>query len=232
MIQRGDKAQEKEPLGGLRGLRGLRGQALAQALALTIGLACSGEAEEGPPTVERAPEPRPAALPPQDTFAEHDLERLRPRPRLTWPTVIPHITSTFGWRINPITGAGSKLHRGLDLRGQTGDPVLSIGDGTIQFAGHDPFLGTCVIIDHGDDLTSWYGHLSDLLVYEGMIVERGAAIGLVGTTGRSQAPHLHLSIKIGDTSVDPLLVLGAPAYSYPALLPPPENAAAPPSGAS
>ncbi|MCA9661934.1 MAG: hypothetical protein KC486_26585, partial [Myxococcales bacterium] len=45
------------------------------------------------------------------------------------------------------------------------------------------------------------------------------AIGLVGNTGRSQAPHLHLTVKIGETSIDPLLVLGAPAYAYPALLP-------------
>jgi len=154
-------------------------------------------------------------------LAEQDLEALRPRPRLSWPTVLPHITSMFGWRINPITGAGTKLHRGIDLRGATGDPVLSIGDGTIRFAGHDPFLGTCVIVDHGDALTSWYGHLSDLLVYEGMRVERGAAIGLVGTTGRSQAPHLHLSVKVGETSIDPLLILGAPAHAYPALLPRP-----------
>ncbi len=224
MIPRGEDARRRETLT----------PALALALALTspLGLACSGEAGERPPAVERAPEPTPTALPHQDPFAEQDLEALRPRPRLSWPTVIPHITSTFGWRTNPITGAGSKLHRGLDLRGQTGDPVLSIGDGTIRFAGHDPFLGTCVIVDHGGGLTSWYGHLSDLLVYEGMVVERGAAIGLVGTTGRSQAPHLHLSIKIGETSVDPLLVLGAPAYAYPALLGPPEEAPPAPSGAS
>jgi murein DD-endopeptidase MepM/ murein hydrolase activator NlpD len=76
-----------------------------------------------------------------------------------------------------------------------------------------------VIVDHGGGLTSWYGHLSDLLVFQGMDVERGAAIGLVGNTGRSQAPHLHLTVKIGETSIDPLLVLGAPAYAYPALLP-------------
>ena len=222
MIPRGEDARRRETL------------ALALALGLTspLGLACSGEGGERRPAVERAPEPTPTALPHQDPFAEQDLEALRPRPRLSWPTVIPHITSTFGWRTNPITGAGSKLHRGLDLRGQTGDPVLTVGDGTIRFAGHDPFLGTCVIVDHGGGLTSWYGHLSDLLVYEGMVVERGAAIGLVGTTGRSQAPHLHLSIKIGETSVDPLLVLGAPAYAYPALLGPPEEAPPAPSGAS
>ena len=188
------------------------------ALACALALAC-GDAETKPLTTPR-PTPKHEPTGPTDPLTELGLEALRPRPHLSWPTLIPHITSTFGWRINPMTGAGSKLHRGLDLRGKTGDPVLSIGDGRIQFAGHDRFLGTCAIVDHGGGLTSWYGHMSDLLVYEGMSVERGAAIGLVGSTGRSQAPHLHLSVKIGDTSINPLMVLGAPAYAYPALLSP------------
>ncbi len=193
---------------------------LSGALVFACALACScGDAEVKPATTP-PPKPTPEFTGPTDPLTEHGLEFFRPRPRLSWPTLIPHITSTFGWRINPITGAGTKLHRGLDLRGKTGDPVLSIGDGTVQFAGHDRFLGTCVIVDHGGGLTSWYGHMSDLLVYEGMSVERGAAIGLVGSTGRSQAPHLHLSVKIGDTSINPLMVLGAPAYAYPALLSP------------
>ncbi len=192
----------------------------ARACALACALACTcGDAEKKTATT---PPPAPTSEPagPSDPLTEQGLETLGPRPHLSWPTLMPHITSTFGWRINPITGAGTKLHRGLDLRGKTGDPVLSIGDGRVQFAGHDRFLGTCAIIDHGGGLTSWYGHMSDLLVYEGMSVERGAAIGLVGSTGRSQAPHLHLSVKIGDTSINPLMVLGAPAYAYPALLSP------------
>ncbi|HFE44456.1 MAG TPA: M23 family metallopeptidase [Nannocystis exedens] len=200
------------------------------ALACALALAC-GDAETKPLTT---PDPAPKHEPtgPTDPLTELGLEALRPRPHLSWPTLIPHITSTFGWRINPMTGAGNKLHRGLDLRGKTGDPVLSIGGGRIQFAGHDRFLGTCAIVDHGGGLTSWYGHMSDLLVYEGMSVERGAAIGLVGSTGRSQAAHLHLSVKIGDTSIDPLMVLGAPAYAYPALLSPVIEEPAPVDAAS
>lgn len=197
-----------------------RSASVSRGLVCAFALACACGDTEVKSATTPPPKPTPEFTGPTDPLTEHGLQLLRPRPRLSWPTLIPHITSTFGWRINPITGTGTKLHRGLDLRGKTGDPVLSIGDGTIQFAGHDRFLGTCIIVDHGGGLTSWYGHMSDLLVYEGMSVERGAAIGLVGSTGRSQAPHLHLSVKIGDTSINPLMVLGAPAYAYPALLSP------------
>ncbi|MCB9568442.1 MAG: M23 family metallopeptidase [Myxococcales bacterium] len=202
-----------------------RGRAAARILALALAPAAAATACGEPPPAaedaarEAAPTPsRPPAPIADDPLAELGLAPLRPLPRATWPTEIPHITSTFGWRQNPITGAGTKLHRGLDLRGQIGDPVMAIADGVVRFAGHDPFLGNCVIVDHGAGITSWYGHLSDHLTFTGMPVERGAAIGLVGNSGRSQAPHLHLTVKIGATAIDPLLLLGAPLHPYAALV--------------
>ncbi|MEZ4451999.1 MAG: M23 family metallopeptidase [Nannocystaceae bacterium] len=204
------------PIGALAW--GLLGAACGDASAPTPGAA--GSSAAAAPT--RGTE-EPAARSPEGTRAGDPLEALgltalAPEPRADWPTERPHITSTFGWRINPITGVGQKLHRGLDLRGQTGDLALAIADGEVAFVGHDPFLGRCVILDHGGGITSWYGHLNDPLVSEGSRVARGAAIGVIGNTGRSQAPHLHLTVKIGGTAIDPLWVLGLPLFPYPALV--------------
>ncbi len=158
-----------------------------------------------------------APAPVVDPWLTANLEFLRPGLRLGWPVETVHITSYFGWRINPMTGMGTKLHRGLDLRGATGDLILSIGPGEVSFAGIDPLLGNLVIVDHGLGVTSFYGHMSDILVHSGVPVDRGSVLGLVGTTGRSEAPHLHITVKLGDYAVDPLWLFGAPLHNYPSL---------------
>lgn len=196
---------------------------------LALGLTACGD--DGPPTsLDDDPPARrdlgsmtdlPAAAPRHvGLFDAPGLEALRPRPRLGWPVLSVHITSSFGWRVDPVSGRGVRLHRGLDLRGAIGDLVLSIGDGHVEFVGHDPLLGTMVIIDHGDGLTSLYGHLSDVLVVADVEVDRGAAIGLVGNTGRSAAPHLHLTVKLDGQAIDPLEVIGEPHYRPVALATP------------
>ena len=196
----------------------------AHLLALAVLTSCRDDVAapvaDDPPA--EAPTPAPAAAPPappplDDAFHAEAIEFARPGLRLGWPVESVHITSYFGWRINPITGAGTKLHRGLDLRGETGDLILSIGPGVVAFAGTDPLLGNLVIIDHGLGVTSFYGHMSDILVHAGLPVDRGVALGLVGTTGRSEAPHLHLTVKLGAFAVDPLWLIGAPLHPYPAL---------------
>lgn len=193
------------------------------ALALLLLAAC-GEAETVVDAVKEDAEvvapaepgvPTPAPL--ADAFHAEDVEFARPGLRFDWPVESVHITSYFGWRTNPITGAGTKLHRGLDLRGETGDLILNIGPGVVSFAGVDPLLGNLVIVDHGLGVTSFYGHMSDILVHVGLPVDRGVALGLVGNTGRSEAPHLHLTVKLGAFAVDPLWLIGAPLHPYPAL---------------
>jgi len=193
------------------------------ALALLLLAACGADepvdagvepvSEAATPEVAAPPMPAPLA----DAFHAEDVEFARPGLRFDWPVESVHITSYFGWRTNPITGAGTKLHRGLDLRGETGDLILSIGPGTVSFAGVDPLLGNLVIVDHGLGVTSFYGHMSDILVHTGLPVDRGVALGLVGNTGRSEAPHLHLTVKLGAFAVDPLWLIGAPLHPYPAL---------------
>lgn len=193
---------------------------LARRTLLTCALAAApacGDADAPPPppaAPDAAPAPAPAPAPPVDVFEAEDLAALRPGLRLGWPVESPHITSYFGWRTNPITGVGTKLHRGLDLRGATGDLILSIGPGQVIFAGQDLLLGNLVIVDHGLGVTSYYGHMSDILVHTGLPVDRGTTLGLVGNTGRSEAPHLHLTIKLGPLAVDPLWLLGAPLHDF------------------
>ena len=196
-------------------------------LALALPLACGGAdeaANEPVPVIAEhtgepaTPEPGPPVPPPlDDAFRAEHIEFARPGLRFGWPVESAHITSYFGWRINPITGSGTKLHRGLDLRGEIGDLILSIGPGVVRFAGTDPLLGNLVIVDHGLGVTSFYGHMSDILVHVGLPVERGVTLGLVGNTGRSEAPHLHLTVKLGDFAIDPLWLIGAPVHPYSAL---------------
>ncbi|WP_434416634.1 M23 family metallopeptidase [Nannocystis pusilla] len=187
-------------------------------------LACGGGDEPAAPAEAgtgdaAAPADAPAEepAPPRDPFAAEGIEAARPGLRFGWPVESPHITSYFGWRTNPMTGVGTKLHRGLDLRGGIGDLILSIGPGVVQFAGQDLLLGNLVIVDHGLGVTSYYGHMHDILVHVGLPVDRGTALGLVGNTGRSEAPHLHLTVKIGALAVDPLWLIGAPLHGYPGL---------------
>lgn len=167
-----------------------------------------------------------------DAFARAGLEDLRPLPRVGWPVERVHITSPFGWRVDPVSGVGTRLHRGVDFRGAPGDPVLSIAAGTVQFAGHDPLLGKMIIVEHEGGVESLYGHLSDTLVHEGLPVARGAAIGLVGNTGRSAAPHLHLTVKVDGEAIDPLHLIGEPLQIGRGMVPPPLPAAPPVPGAT
>ena len=183
-----------------------------------------------PPPAGVADVPSPQATPEPDaplrSYADEDLEVVAPQAWVGWPTESVYLTSYFGWRIDPVTGRGTRLHRGIDLRGRPGDLVMTIADGTVRFAGHDHLLGNMVVVDHGLGIESYYGHLTDVLVHEGLPVQRGSAIGLVGNTGRSAAPHLHLSIKIGGVPVDPLALIRHPLHPAPALareLEAPEN---------
>lgn len=185
-----------------------------------VSLAVLGLACEDPPNAvteesRSAPESplRPSPMSVERAWSSVELPSPpTERPMLGWPVEAIHITSTFGWRIDPMIPGARQLHRGVDFRGDEGDLALSIGDGVVAFAGHDPVLGKLVVIEHGDAMISLYAHLSDTLAVEGVPVQRGAAIGLIGNTGRSSGPHLHLSIKVRGIPVDPLLLLDQPRH--------------------
>lgn len=120
----------------------------------------------------------------------------------------------FVWPVTGVISRGYRLdrdsgtpHLGLDIAGETGAPIRAAQAGLVEFAGRDSVFGNMVILDHGNELTSLYGHNSSLLVVEGDYVQRGQTIALMGSTGRSSAPHLHFEVREGETRVDPLKYL-------------------------
>lgn len=96
-----------------------------------------------------------------------------------------------------------QAHTGIDIAGKRGSVVVAAGSGFVVFAGWHKDLGNLVIIHHGDDLFSYYGHNDRLLVREKRYVKRGDPIALLGSTGRSSGPHLHFEISQAGQSIDP-----------------------------
>jgi hypothetical protein len=102
------------------------------------------------------------------------------------------------------------IHKGIDLRGKSGDPVYSMADGMVVIAEPMYYEGNFIVIDHGNRIFSYYMHLNELKVKEGDRVSAGDLIGRVGSTGISTAPHLHVSLLVQDVYVDPLSLLALP----------------------
>ncbi|MBN3882073.1 MAG: peptidoglycan DD-metalloendopeptidase family protein [Nostoc sp.] len=120
---------------------------------------------------------------------------------MTYPSDAP-TSSPFGWRMHPILGY-RRFHAGLDFAASYGSKIRAADSGTVIFAGWYGGYGRAVIIDHGKGITTLYGHTSELYVTEGQTVERGQAIGAVGSTGFSTGPHLHFEVRRNGTPVDP-----------------------------
>jgi murein DD-endopeptidase MepM/ murein hydrolase activator NlpD len=98
-------------------------------------------------------------------------------------------------------------HLGIDYRAAIGDQVPATNAGKIVYAGDLFYTGWTVIIDHGLDIFSVYGHLSKTLVKEGQFVVRGELIGLSGNTGRTSGPHLHWGVKVQGQYVDGFVLI-------------------------
>ncbi len=118
------------------------------------------------------------------------------------------LSSSFGVRNDPF-GRGPAMHSGLDFRSSTGDPVRATANGTVVTAGWNGGYGKMVEIDHGNGISTRYGHLSEIEVKVGQRVRIGQTVGRVGSTGRSTGPHLHYETRIDDTPVDPQKFLRA-----------------------
>ncbi|KGT76198.1 membrane protein [Bradyrhizobium japonicum] len=117
-------------------------------------------------------------------------------------------TSGFGVRSDPFLGRPA-MHTGLDFRAATGDPARVTANGKVVSAGWSGGYGRMVEVDHGNGLSTRYGHLSEINVKVGEIVKLGQVIGLVGSTGRSTGPHLHYETRIDGEAVDPQKFLRA-----------------------
>jgi murein DD-endopeptidase MepM/ murein hydrolase activator NlpD len=117
-------------------------------------------------------------------------------------------TSGFGVRSDPFLGRPA-MHTGLDFRAAQGDPVRVTANGKVVSAGWAGGYGRMVEVDHGNGLSTRYGHLSEIGVKVGEYVKIGQVIGAVGSTGRSTGPHLHYETRIDGEAVDPQRFLRA-----------------------
>jgi murein DD-endopeptidase MepM/ murein hydrolase activator NlpD len=136
--------------------------------------------------------------------AAHETPRLwsgafqRPRPG--------RITSGYG-RARVFNGSVQSRHMGTDFAGAVGAPVRAVNRGVVRIVDDFYYGGNVVYIDHGAGLTTAYLHLSETAVAVGDTVEKGEVIGRVGATGRVTGPHLHLIVRYGQYTVDPLTLL-------------------------
>jgi murein DD-endopeptidase MepM/ murein hydrolase activator NlpD len=124
---------------------------------------------------------------------------------LSWP-VSGTITSPFGYRQNPFGGAPD-FHPGLDIAAPMGTTVTAAASGTVISAGWYGGYGNYILIDDGGGMATGYGHLSQIFVSNGQQVQKGQAIGAVGSTGRSTGPHLHFEVRINGKPTDPAAYL-------------------------
>ncbi|HZZ64152.1 MAG TPA: peptidoglycan DD-metalloendopeptidase family protein [Candidatus Baltobacteraceae bacterium] len=124
---------------------------------------------------------------------------------LAWP-VSGTITSPFGYRQNPF-GGGMEFHQGLDIAAPMGTTVQAASGGTVISAGWYGGYGNYILIDHGGGMATGYGHLSQIFVSAGQQVQKGQAIGAVGSTGMSTGPHLHFEVRIAGKPTDPAAYL-------------------------
>jgi murein DD-endopeptidase MepM/ murein hydrolase activator NlpD len=118
------------------------------------------------------------------------------------------MSSPFGVRLDPFLGRPA-IHTGIDLRGETGEPVHATAAGRVSIAGREGGYGNMIEINHGNGLATRYGHLSQIDVKVGQIVHIGDIIGRIGSTGRSTGPHLHYETRINGEAVDPQKFLRA-----------------------
>ena len=117
------------------------------------------------------------------------------------------VSSSYGTRVNPITGKVSK-HGGVDLAAPEGSAVYAVRNGTVTAVGEDPVLGNYIIISHENNWVSLYGHLSSIDTVLHAEVQSTSLIGKVGSTGQSTGPHLHFELKQNGQSRDPARLLG------------------------
>jgi murein DD-endopeptidase MepM/ murein hydrolase activator NlpD len=118
------------------------------------------------------------------------------------------MTSGFGMRVDPFLHLPA-MHTGLDFRGDIGEAIRATATGTVTHTGWSGGYGKMIEIDHGNGLSTRYGHLSSIDVEDGQHVRAGQIIGRMGSTGRSTGPHLHYETRVGGEAVDPQRFLRA-----------------------
>jgi murein DD-endopeptidase MepM/ murein hydrolase activator NlpD len=173
---------------------GMQAVTAAAEAPVTFTLEGAGRAVEGVAPGIASARARSASLTPA----------LQDRKAFGAPVDNPVLASTFGHRVNPVSGAADELHEGLDYSGACGTPVKAADAGTVVDSGwHAYGGGQRIVVDHGDGLKTTYNHLSALDVQAGTKVKRGDVLGAVGSTGNSTGCHLHFEVMVDDKKVDP-----------------------------
>lgn len=129
-----------------------------------------------------------------------------------WPAEGGFMSSAFGHRADPFTGRMA-YHEGVDIASRLGSPIRAMADGVVSFAGEKTQYGRTVEITHGRGLTTRYAHALSLLVKVGDKVNRGDAVALVGSSGRSTGPHIHFEVLKDGRQVNPARYLRPGSFS-------------------
>ena len=129
---------------------------------------------------------------------------------LQWPFSEKYLSSSYGFRKDPVFKRRKRFHTGIDLNVEYGTPVRVSEHGTVVLCGYNGAYGLQVMIDHAGGYRTSYSHLSDVFVRDGEKVFAGQVLGRVGTSGRATGPHLHLEVFRRGAHIDPLKVLGKP----------------------
>ncbi len=184
-----EEAQDTNVEVSLDQLYALRRSAMSGAATIGIGMGLTS---------------RPASL--------TDWVRMAEAPNL-WP-VEGRITGAFGERQDPFNGEGA-FHRGIDISVGFGTPILAPADGVVTFVGQESGYGRLIQIEHAQDISTRFGHLSAFAVTEGQHVARGQVIGYVGQSGRATGPHLHYEVWVHNSPVNPYKYLRiSPTVSF------------------
>jgi murein DD-endopeptidase MepM/ murein hydrolase activator NlpD len=146
------------------------------------------------------------------TYVRRDVER-REALAASTPSIWPAqgwLSDRFGVRSDPFTGEHG-YHQGLDISADKGQPVFATADGVVESASYNGDYGNMVVLKHGFDLVTRYGHMSGFAVKAGQKVKRGTVIGFVGATGRATGAHVHYEVLANGKLIDPLQLLTQPA---------------------
>ena len=123
------------------------------------------------------------------------------------------ITGKFGTK-RFYNGEEGSFHNGLDIAAAKGSPIISPSKGKVILTGNYYYNGKFIVIDHGKGLKSIFIHLEDILAEEGEVISKGDLIGKIGNTGKSTGPHLHWSLLLNKTYVDPEYFLDNQIIDY------------------
>jgi len=142
----------------------------------------------------------------EQSLAELKQELLARKARMEstpsiWP-VSGEVTSRFGWRNSPF-GGGGDWHPGLDIANSSGTAIVATADGEVIQSEWYGGYGNMIQIDHGNGITTVYGHNSYNVVHAGQVVKKGQVIAHLGSTGYSTGPHLHYEVRVNGTAVNP-----------------------------